>query len=125
MSQLPARGPLHDWHVAHGATFSVRDGWLVPDAYALPAQERAALETAALIDFSPLAKLSLLGRGVAALADSILAETPATSPLGAGRFADDRDTLACRLRADHLLLLASQPGRPPAMARVEGVPGIV
>jgi glycine cleavage system aminomethyltransferase T len=103
-----SRTPLHHWHAAHGARFLERDGWQVPAAYAGVEQELAAARTGlALADVSAFAKVSLLGPGVAEAAHHLAgighaARPRATAPLHRGG-----PGLACRLTAEHLLLLAS------------------
>ncbi len=103
--------PLHHWHARHGARFAESDGWQVPAAYSDAGGEAAAHAGAALADLSALAKLSVHGRGVPAAVRALLgAELP---PRGVAAFADGVPGLACRLRDDHLLLLASATGPNP------------
>jgi glycine cleavage system aminomethyltransferase T len=109
-----SRTPLHHWHAAHGARFVERDGWQVPAAYAGAEQEAAAAGTGlALVDVSAFAKLSLLGAGVAEAARHFVGANHAARPCTAAPLQHGRPGLACRLTADHLLLLASATALAP------------
>ncbi len=109
MSSSPlARTPLHHWHVAHAARLVTSDGWQVPEVYANPEQEIVvAQEGVALADISAFAKISLLGQGVPALTASLVGDGQALPPRGVARLEAGGGALACRLTADHLLLLAT------------------
>jgi len=103
-----ARTPLHHWHVARGACFADSDGWQVPAVYSAIDREVAAARSGlALTDISAFAKIGFLGPGVTAVAQSLVGDGAASRPRSVARFQDDGPVLACRLRADHLLLLAS------------------
>jgi len=94
------RSPLYHWHLARGARFVEMDGWQLPLSYTDPRQEtEAARNGLGLADVSPLAKLSLRGPGVAAVAVALGNVGPrSVSKIEAG--------LACRLTEDCLFLLA-------------------
>ncbi len=120
-----ARTPLHHWHAAHGARLAEVDGWQVPLTYTDAAAEVAAARTGlALADVSALTKVSLLGRGVPQYVATALAGRAADRPGGVERL-QAGDTLACRLRHDHLLfldgtstgLLEKLSGLPDGVAR--------
>src|SRR5262249_42067295 len=59
-----------------------------------------------LADISASAKLSVRGRGVAALVEKLAGSTPAAKSKGVGRLDCPDAALACRLTDDHLLLLS-------------------
>jgi glycine cleavage system aminomethyltransferase T len=106
-----ARTPLHDWHAAAGACFADLDGWQVPAAYAGAERETAAAAAGlALADVSAFAKVSLLARDASAFNRILPADSPASRPGGVALLAAENPVLACRLTADHLLLLAAAPG---------------
>ncbi len=106
LSSPQARTPLHHWHAARGACFVESDGWLVPQAYAGVDEEAvAASQNVGLADISAFAKISLLGREVAALAEDLFAVGHAATLRSVTTFDANGPVLACRLTADHLLLL--------------------
>jgi heterotetrameric sarcosine oxidase gamma subunit len=95
-----ARTPLHDWHVAHGARLSDRHGWQVVADYGDARGEAAAARAGlALVDVSAFAKLSLRGPGLPGMAPGSVSSLPSGQ------------ALACRLTANHLLLLATALGQ--------------
>jgi glycine cleavage system aminomethyltransferase T len=106
-----ARTPLHDWHAAAGARFADLDGWQVPAAYAGAERETAAAAAGlALADVSAFAKVSLLTWDESTFNRILPAGSPASRPGGVALLAAENPVLACRLTADHLLLLATAPG---------------
>ena len=74
------RSPLHDRHVALGATFGPFGGWEMPIQYAgqdggpagVVAEHAATRETVGLFDVSHLGKVRIVGPGAAALVDRCL-----------------------------------------------------
>ena len=102
----PLRLPLHHWHVTHGARMIDLDGWQVPASYRGDEREPSA-SSLALADLSAFAKVSLRGSAVPDLAQSVFTDTPTAHPRGVTTVAGN--TLACRLAADHLLLLSDTP----------------
>lgn len=59
------RSPLHDWHVAHGATPLVAGAWIRPDHYGDPDAEARAVRTGVgIIDVTPLGKFEIRGPDV-------------------------------------------------------------
>jgi heterotetrameric sarcosine oxidase gamma subunit len=111
-----ARTPLQHWHTAQGARFAESDGWQLPQVYSSVEAETAAARTGlALADLSAFAKISLQGRGVAALTRALIGDGPATRPLGVAALTADGPALACRLTEDHLLLLTEMTN-PTALA---------
>jgi hypothetical protein len=112
MVQSPPRqrSPLHHWHVKRGARFIDQDGWQVPASYAGKDSEVQAARTGlGLADISAFTKISLLGRGVAGLAQTLAGDSMALKPRGVASLDAAGWLLACRLTAEHLLLLASTP----------------
>jgi glycine cleavage system aminomethyltransferase T len=82
-------------------------GWLVPRSYENADRETdAARAGLAVADISASNKLSLRGRGVPALCETLAPGSPALRPLGAAWVAGPELELACRLTEDHLLLLS-------------------
>jgi heterotetrameric sarcosine oxidase gamma subunit len=112
--------PLYHWHKDHGARFVDRQGWQLPAVYTTVEQELAAAQTGlALADVSAFAKISLLGQGVATLTAALLGDSPASRPLGVGTLSAGGPVCACRLTADHLLLLASTTDLGPLSERLK------
>ncbi|NIP16909.1 MAG: hypothetical protein GWM87_01165, partial [Xanthomonadales bacterium] len=68
---------LHARHLALGAQFDTRGGWLVPDSYPDAGEGRAVLrEGAGLADISAKGKLVIRGEGAAEVAASVLGAVP-------------------------------------------------
>ncbi|MGB7363240.1 MAG: glycine cleavage system protein T, partial [Rhodococcus sp. (in: high G+C Gram-positive bacteria)] len=73
MSEDLLHGPIHDAHVALGATFAPFGGWTMPVSYAGTVSEHTSTRTAAgLFDVSHLGKAVVSGPGAAAYVDSVL-----------------------------------------------------
>jgi heterotetrameric sarcosine oxidase gamma subunit len=103
-----ARTPLYHWQAAHGARFVTSDGWQIPEVYSTVEQETAAANGGvALADISAFAKVSLLGQGVSVLTAPLLGDGQTLPPRSVARFEAGGEALACRLRVDHLFLLAT------------------
>jgi sarcosine oxidase gamma subunit len=94
-------------------------GWLIPAAYPTRAEGEVRL---GLADISSFAKTSLQGRGVPAVAEALLGEGAASGPRRVVPFVAQEPALACRLTADHLLLLASRPGATFFNERLANLP---
>jgi glycine cleavage system aminomethyltransferase T len=110
-----ARTPLHAWHAAHGARLTESHGWQVPAGYSTLERELAVARSAvALADLSAFAKVSILGPGVPAFART-LAGDAVSKPCRVAVVDAGGPVLACRLAADHLLLLADTPDLEPLM----------
>jgi glycine cleavage system aminomethyltransferase T len=102
-----ARTPLHHWHIRHGARFVERDGWLVVDSYAATDVEPGEGSRGLLLtDLSSYAKISVLGNHVPAAVEALLGHGKPVEPLRVISFDMPCTGLACRLAADHLLLLS-------------------
>src|SRR5437879_278757 len=111
-----ARTPLHAWHVAHGAHFADRDGWLLPWAY--PGEEAAPPVRLGLglVDVSALVKVAVLGRDVAGFARTLAGDGAVSHPRGVSAITVTGPALACRLTDDHLLIL-TEATDPAAVER--------
>ncbi len=71
----PRRSPLHDRHVALGATFAAFGGWEMPVQYeggGVVAEHTATRDAVGLFDVSHLGKIRVLGPGAAAFVDRCL-----------------------------------------------------
>ena len=67
------RSPLHDEHVAHGATMTPFAGWLMPLRYSSDIAEHTAVRTAAgLFDLSHMGEIAVQGPDAAAFLDHAL-----------------------------------------------------
>ncbi|MGB6180847.1 MAG: glycine cleavage system aminomethyltransferase GcvT [Rhodococcus sp. (in: high G+C Gram-positive bacteria)] len=84
MSEDLLHGPIHDAHVALGATFAPFGGWTMPVSYAGTVSEHTSTRTAAgLFDVSHLGKAVVSGPGAAAYVDSVL--TNSLTRIGPGQ----------------------------------------
>ena len=69
----PRRSPLHDHHVALGASFAPFGGWEMPVQYSgTVAEHTATREAVGLFDVSHLGKVRISGEGAAAFVDRCL-----------------------------------------------------
>ncbi len=109
-----ARTPLHHWHVEHGARLADNDGWQVAAVYSAVEREIAAARAGlGLADLSAFAKVSVLGKGVAALTRALRGEAPELKPLDVAALTAPVSALACRLTEEQLLLLANTTQAKP------------
>jgi sarcosine oxidase subunit alpha len=125
---LLAQTPLHAWHAVHGARFAERDGWLVPTAYPGNEPSLPAGPDLALVDLSAFVKIAFLGRGVPDLTRTLLGDGPANRSRDVSPFSVAGPALACRLTADHLLLLTTTTDAAAVarhLAPLSQTPGIV
>lgn len=84
MSEELLHGPVHEAHVALGATFAPFGGWTMPVSYAGTVSEHTSTRTTAgLFDVSHLGKAVVSGPGAAAYVDSVL--TNALDRIGPGQ----------------------------------------
>ncbi len=87
------RLPLEDAHRAQGAVFREYGGWLRPSAYGedeaatIQAETKAARDTVAIYDASPLGKLDIIGPGAQALLDFAFYNRLSTLNPGRARYA--------------------------------------
>jgi aminomethyltransferase len=76
---MALRTPLHDWHLAHGATLVEFAGWDMPIRYGSITDEHHAVRTAAgLFDVSHMGRLSFSGAGAAGLLQHVWTNNVAT-----------------------------------------------
>lgn len=89
------RLPAHGWHVARGGSMEEYGEWLRPAAYpvanetweaAAQREARAARETAALFDGSPLGKIEIAGPDAATFLDRIYVGLASTLKPGRARY---------------------------------------
>ncbi len=111
--------PMHDWHVANGATPIVAGQWIRPDHYGDPSRE--VLNTRSnvgIIDASPLGKIDLRGRDVTKLLDFVYTNRWESLRVGAVRYgvmcAEDGvvfdDGVTARLEADRYYMTTTSGG---------------
>jgi len=111
--------PLHDWHVAAGATFVTAGLWMRPLVYsqdtgwsAVLSEARHVRREAGITDVSSLGKLEVAGSDAAAFLDFVYANTMSTLPMGRCRYGimlrEDGilldDGTVARLGKDHFVL---------------------
>jgi len=79
--------PLHDLHVAAGASFTDFAGWQMPVRYASDLAEHHAVRTAAgLFDLSHMAEIAVVGPDAGAFLDAALAGRLSTMPVGRAKY---------------------------------------
>jgi aminomethyltransferase len=108
--------PLHDEHVALGATLTGFGGWLMPLRYTSDlAEHRAVREAAALFDLSHMGEIHLTGRQAAAALDHAIVGHASAIAVGRARYtmlcAEDGsvldDLIVYRLADEHFLVVAN------------------
>jgi sarcosine oxidase subunit alpha len=104
-----ARTPLHAWHAARGVRFAQRGGWLLPLAPPEPEGRTPADSGLSLADVSAFVKMAFLGRAVPEFVRLLVGDGLANRPRGVSAISVGGPALACRLAADHLLLLTTTP----------------
>ena len=109
-------GPLHDRHVALGATMGAFGGWSMPISYpgGTVAEHTAVRTAVGIFDVSHLGKLSVTGPGAAAFVDRCL-----TADLGRIAPGQAQYTLCCADDGgvvDDLIAYLVEPGRRAARA---------
>lgn len=83
----PRFSPLHDIHVALGASFTDFAGWQMPVSYGSDLAEHHAVRTAAgIFDISHMAEISVVGAEAAAFLDYALAGLISAVPLGKAKY---------------------------------------
>jgi sarcosine oxidase subunit alpha len=87
--------PMHDWHVAHGATLYSAGLWYRPMIYGDPGETveqayvreaRTTRETAGIVDVSTLGKIAVQGPDAAEFLDRVYTNTFSTLPVGKARY---------------------------------------
>jgi sarcosine oxidase, subunit alpha len=112
MKNAEARTALHHWHVEHGARFVTHGNWQIPAEYpGVPGtagrESEIVQNGAALVDLSALAKIRILGKGVADMARGLVKNDQEPKPGMVMQGKGNVPNLICCLRQDHLLLLGS------------------
>jgi aminomethyltransferase len=83
----PRFSPLHDIHVALGASFTDFAGWQMPVSYGSDLAEHHAVRSAAgIFDISHMAEISVVGAEAAAFLDYALAGLISAVPLGKAKY---------------------------------------
>jgi aminomethyltransferase len=83
----PRRSPLHDEHVALGATFTDFAGWHMPLKYGSELAEHAAVRTAAgLFDLNHMGEIVVLGPGAADALDAALLSELSAVTVGQAKY---------------------------------------
>ena len=112
--------PLHDVHVAAGATFTDFAGWRMPLRYSSELAEHHAVRTAAgLFDLSHMAEFRIEGAGAGAFLDHALAGVLSAGEVGRARYslllAESGgildDVVVYRQADDRFLLVANAANR--------------
>jgi len=87
--------PMHDWHVANGATMYAAGLWLRPQIYGLPGETveqayvretKATRSTAGLVDVSTLGKIAVQGPDAGAFLDRVYTNMFSTLAVGKARY---------------------------------------
>jgi methylglutamate dehydrogenase subunit C len=128
------RLPLHDWHVAAGASFVTAGLWLRPLVYskdtswdAVMSEARHVRREAGITDVSSLGKIEIAGSDAAAFLDFVYANTLSTLAIGRCRyalmlredgFAFDDGTVA-RLAKDHYILTTTTVNAASVLEHLE------
>jgi aminomethyltransferase len=124
----PRRGPLHDRHVALGATMGPFGGWTMPVSYpdGTVAEHAGVREAVGLFDVSHLGTATLTGPGAAAFVNRCL--TNDLDRVGAGRAqytlccAEDGgvldDLIVYRVSDDELLLMPNAANSATVLGRL-------
>lgn len=133
MNSAPLRSPLHDEHVALGATLVDFAGWEMPVRYSGDIAEHTAVRTAAgLFDLSHMGELSVRGAEAEAFLDDALVGRMSAVALGGAKYtmlcaADGGvidDLIVYRRDWDHYVIVANAANRDAVAAelaeRVEG-----
>ncbi|MEU2198549.1 glycine cleavage system aminomethyltransferase GcvT [Isoptericola sp. NPDC019482] len=119
--------PLHDEHVALGASLTGFGGWLMPLRYTSDlAEHRAVREAAGLFDLSHMGEIHLEGAGSGAALDQALVGNASAIGVGRARYsmicADDGsvldDLIVYRLADEHFLVVANAGNAPRVAAEL-------
>jgi sarcosine oxidase subunit alpha len=87
--------PMHDWHVAHGATMQPAGLWFRPQIYGLAGETieqayvreaRTTREAAGIVDVSTLGKIAVQGPDAAEFLDRVYANAFSTLAVGKARY---------------------------------------
>ncbi|KQR44742.1 glycine cleavage system protein T [Frigoribacterium sp. Leaf164] len=117
--------PLHDVHVAAGASFTDFAGWQMPVRYSSDLAEHHAVRTAAgLFDLSHMAEIAVSGPEAGAFLDRALAGTLSTIAVGRAKYSlllsaeggIVDDLVVYRLDDDDFLVVANASNRDAAFS---------
>jgi len=131
------RGPLHDWHIRHGAEMIETGLWLRPSLYpargdsdawsSILREARTVRGAVGVCDVSTLGKIDVQGPDAAHFLDRIYCNAVSTLPVGRARYGlmlredgiafDDGTT--SRLAADHFLVTTTTANAGPVMEHME------
>lgn len=120
-------GPLHETHVAAGASFTDFAGWQMPVRYSSDLAEHHAVRTAAgLFDLSHMAEISVAGPGAAAALDFALAGKISAIGIGQAKYslllAESGgiidDVVVYRTHGERFVVVANASNRFPAAAAI-------
>jgi aminomethyltransferase len=123
--QQEKKTPLHDEHVALGATLTGFGGWLMPLRYTSDlAEHRAVREAAGLFDLSHMGEIHLVGPQAATALDHAIVGNATAIGVGRARYsmlcAEDGsvldDLIVYRLADEHFLVVANA-GNTPLVTR--------
>ena len=87
--------PMHDWHVANGATMYAAGLWYRPMIYGQPGESveqayvreaRAVRDSVGIVDVSTLGKIAVQGPDAAAFLDRVYTNMFSTLPVGKARY---------------------------------------
>ena len=137
-AHAPRFSPLHDVHVALGASFTDFAGWEMPVRYTSDlAEHHAVRESAGIFDISHMAEISVTGPDAVAYLNYAVAADVSKLSIGqakyslllneAGGIIDD--LIIYRLSLEHFLVVANAGNRfnvvPPLQTRTAGFRAIV
>lgn len=115
--------PLHDLHVAGGASFTDFAGWQMPVSYGSDlAEHHAVRQAAGIFDISHMAEITVAGPDAGAFLDFALAGRISTVRVGQAKYslllADNGgiidDLIAYRISDEEFLVVANAGNREPA-----------
>jgi len=136
-TQPPIQGPLHDRHVALGATMSPFGGWTMPVSYpdGVVAEHTAVREAAGVFDVSHLGTAIVTGPGAVGFVNRCLTNDLDRITAGRAQYtlccADDGgvldDLIVYRVGDDELLLMPNAANSELVLSRLAGAapPGVV
>ena len=130
---MPSRpSPLHDRHVAAGASFTDFAGWQMPVRYTSDlAEHHAVRQAAGVFDLSHMAELGVEGPDAGAFLDAALAGKLSAMPVGRAKYslllAPDGgildDVVVYRTEDDVFLVVANAANRDVAVSALEARAG--
>lgn len=121
----PRFSPLHEQHVALGASFTDFAGWQMPVRYTSDLAEHHAVRTAAgLFDISHMAEIAVIGEAAGAFLDEALAGRLSALAVGKAKYSlilDERggiidDLIVYRITDHEFLVVANASNRDAVVA---------